>query len=584
VLPAYTTPVPERRPARPRWRVVGVVVAVFAVLCGSAFAYLAVTAPDGAATPEEAVRHLFEAIDQEDAIGVLESLPPSERDVLKEPIVDIVTELQRLGILKPFELDKVPGEDLTVDGLTLAVEPVGSNDDLKAVRVTGGTIRGSTVPAEVPIGDTLRHIVDDDFGEKVEVPASSFSQDLAKGNLRMVTVKEGGGWHVSLFYSIAEAIRGDRTAAPVLGNGPKPVGATTPDGALNELVTAAMNLDLDKVIGMLPPDEMRAVYDYAPLFLPDAKKSIDKNSSGFSGKVNRLDTHVEGEGSVRQVFVTGFDVEVGDTYEKIHATWDGSCVVYDETSTSRYSSETSSGSSGSSSGTTNVTHGEICTDKPSSVTRQGTSTTNDLDLGAFNGLAKDYAVVVVERDGRWFVSPTRTVFDSLLTRLRKTSREDIERWSKELADWTGSSPAYRECQKANPYVSGSLGSSYNRSDYLRRKALDECLKKAGVKPMSSYVDPCYSTYADLGDDPSEDEWDEADDKVRECQDRRYGTSSGTTPGTARSGTIPRYPGSSGTGSVGSGSSGTSIPRSQTSTRGSTIPRSTTTSTDPDSVG
>jgi len=558
------------------------------VLCGSAFAYLAVTAPDGAATPEDAVRHLFEAIDQEDAIGVLESLPPSERDVLKEPVVDIVKELQRLGILKPFDLEKVPGEDLTIEGLTLAVEPVGANDDLKAVKVTGGTIRGKTLPGDVPVGDTLRHIVEDDFGEKIEVPESSFSEDLAKGNIRMVTVKEGGGWHVSLYYSIAEAIRGDRTAPPVLGNGPKPVGAATPDGAVSELVSAAMNLDLEKVIGMLPPDEMRAVYDYAPLFLPDAKKSIDKNSSGFSGKVNRFDTRVEGEGAVRKVFVTGFDIEVGDTYEKIHATWDGSCVVYDESSTSRYSYETSSGSSGSgassssgsSNGPTTQTHGEICTNKPSSVTRQGTSTTNDFDLGAFNGLTGEYAVVVVERDGRWYVSPTRTVFDSLLTSLRKITREDIERWSKQLADWSGSSPAYRECEKANPYPSGSSASSYNRSDYLRRKALNECLKKAGITPMSSYVDPCYTTYDELGDDPTEDEWDEADDEVRACQDKRYGTSSGTTPGTARSGTIPRYPGSSGSGS---GSSGTSIPRSQTTTRGSTIPR-TTTSTDPDSVG
>jgi len=545
----YAAPLDTKR--QPRWRVVGVIIAAFAVLCGSAFAYFAVNAPDGAATPEAAVQKLFDSISNEDAVGVLESLPPSERDVLKQPVVDIVNELQRLGILKPFDLAKVPGEDLTVDGLTLATEPVGTNEDLKAVKVTGGTIKGTTVPSAVPIGDTLRHIIEVDFGEKIEIPEASFSESLASENLRIITIKESGGWHVSLFYSIAEAARGNNGTAPVLGNGPKPVGSSTPEGALTDMINAAIALDLERVITMLPPDEARAVYDYAPLFLPDVKKAAaDIDDEDFHLKLNRLDSRAEGEGSVRKVIVTGFDIEGGSKYDSFHATYDGTCVKADITTTSRFRAVgraiDDEGSTGSSSGPDRVSSStsqvEVCTDKPASVTTNGTSSTMpSFDLGRFNGLSGNFGVIVVERGERWYVSPTRTMFDSVLSALRKTTREDVERWGKEIANLTGSSPAYRECQDANPYESGSTSQSYTRQQYLRQKALSECFEKAGVTPsFGGYVDPCWSTYDELDADASEAEWEAADDEVEDC---RYGPS-GTTPGTARTGTIPPYPGPS----------------------------------------
>jgi hypothetical protein len=543
----YATPAPA---SRPPWRAVGAVIAVFALVAASAFAYLAVNAPDGAASPEAAVQQLFDAIDHEDAVGVLESLPPSERDVLKQPVIDIVNELQRLGILKQFELEQVPGEDLKVEGLTLATEPIGTNDDLKAVKVTGGTISGKTVPAAVPIGDTLRHIVEDDFGEHIDIPEASFSENLAQDDIRIITVKEKGGWHVSLYYSIAEAIRDNKGSPPVLGNGPKPVGSATPEGALSELVAGALDLDLERVISMMPPDEMRAVYDYAPLLLPDANKGAQEvKDSGFHAKVNRLDTRVDGEGEVRKVLVTGFDIEGGDDDATVHGTWDGTCLVVEEA----YASRSSSSGSGSST-SPRTTRTEMCSNKPMVVTRGGTSTTNNIDLGKFNGLSNDYGVVVVERDGRWYVSPTRTLFDAVVTGLRKVSREDIDRWSKQFADMTGSSPAAQRCREENPYSASSSGTSYDRLEYQRTKALKACLQRAGLPDNSgfTYTDPCWAAYDELDDDADERDWDDADDEVQRCHDERYGSTRGTTPpGTASRGTVPRS---------GSSGSGTTVPR------------------------
>ena len=97
---------------------------------------------------------MFGAIDHEDALGVVESLPPSERKVLRDPLVDSTKELQRLGILKSFSLNDVPGADLKVTGLTTSTTTLG--DGVVLVDVTGGTISGTSIPDDVPIGDGLR--------------------------------------------------------------------------------------------------------------------------------------------------------------------------------------------------------------------------------------------------------------------------------------------------------------------------------------------------------------------------------------------------------------------------------------------
>src|SRR5262249_34669564 len=130
-LPGY--PVAARPPGKVPFRALAIVLSAFVVLVGSGFAIFAFARPDGASSPEDAVRQLFDALDQEDAAGVLESLPPSERDVIKQPVLDIVKELQRLGLLSDVPTEHVPGADIEVRDLSLSEEPVGTNTDLKAV-------------------------------------------------------------------------------------------------------------------------------------------------------------------------------------------------------------------------------------------------------------------------------------------------------------------------------------------------------------------------------------------------------------------------------------------------------------------
>jgi hypothetical protein len=419
--------------------VLAVALAALVLLIGSGFAVFAFARPEGASSPEDAVRQLFDALDQEDAVGVLEALPPSERDVIKQPVLDIVTELKRLGLLSDISVEQVPGADLQVRNLSLSEEPVGSNTDLKAVRVLGGTLVSRTVPNAVPIGPTLRAIIEDDFDGKVEIDDQSDTEDLAKSDLRLITVNEGGGWHVSLFYSVAEAARDGKGSAPVRGGGPAPVGSDTPEGAVRGLIDGAAALDLEKVITMLSPDEAGAVYDYAPLFLPEVREAAEKaRSDGFNLEITEVGTSVEGEGDVRKVKLTSFSFKGGEDENHVEGRWDGSCLrgeatftsptydydypAYDPDDPNSYEPPARSNRT-----ETDTTSFDSC-EAPSDESR---STLGGLSV--FGGIETDASIVVVQTEGRWYVSPVRTVFDSMLSSLRRLSPEQLRTWAQEVA-------------------------------------------------------------------------------------------------------------------------------------------------------
>jgi len=97
-----------------------------AIIVAAGVAAVSLAAADGAASPEAAVEELFASLAEEDVVGVLEALPPGEREVIREPVVGVVSELQRLGVMSSFDLRDVPGFDLQVDDLQLSSTPLGN--------------------------------------------------------------------------------------------------------------------------------------------------------------------------------------------------------------------------------------------------------------------------------------------------------------------------------------------------------------------------------------------------------------------------------------------------------------------------
>jgi hypothetical protein len=206
------------------------------------------------------------------------------------------------------------------------------------------------------------------------------------------------------------------------------------------LVDAALDADAGRAIAMTDPEEMRALYDYAPLFLPDVARSAQgaRDEDDFAVKVDRLDTSVDGDGSVRRIRITGFDVTLGSQDDNVHMVYDGTC--YDVTTTysssfefGSYDPETGDYTSTPSTGAPEVDHEHVCAGDPSSESSDGPDSSGDASL--FGGLgmfgsasAQPFAVTVTEVDGRWYVSPVRTILDSVVEGLRALQPDDVQTW------------------------------------------------------------------------------------------------------------------------------------------------------------
>lgn len=380
--PAYVGTDPPSRGGR--LRVGAVAVGVVAVLAAGVFAAVALSGKDGSASPEEAVERLFEAVSDEDVLGILEALPPAERSALRPGLEDVTGELRRLGILSDdVDLESVGGVDLEIEGVELAAEELG--EGVTAVRLTGGTLTTSTEPEQLPLGSALRNLFEGPEGSDLEEGGGTHA--LGDDGPVLVTVQEDGGWHVSLFYSVAEAFRGDAgEAVPTFGQGVEPAGADSPEDVVRQVAEAAVALDARRLVALTPPGEMGALHDYAPLFLDQA----DQAEAPFEVRIDRLDLEPEVDGDVARVRLTGFAASVGSPdMGNFSVSYDGDCMVF-------------------------VADGVEERTCASDMAQTGAPVSSELVLST------------VRHDDQWYLSPTRTVFEQLLGTLRALEPEDVE--------------------------------------------------------------------------------------------------------------------------------------------------------------
>jgi hypothetical protein len=382
-------------------------LAVVAVIITAAFGFSALSGSgDGAGSPEEAVKSLFSAMADEDAIGVLESFAPAERSVLRPTVEGLNDQFARLGIINKVDLGHVPGFDITVDGLRVSSTEVASG--ISRVQLDGGTIGIATQPDRVPVGDVLKALIEANGGEAT-VQENSDSATLGESpDEFLVAVKEGGGWFVSYAFTIAEQARNAAGAdMPSEADAVVATGSTTPEGAVRDLLDALAALDVRGVIAMLPPDEMRALQRYAPLFLADAEDAIAqfKDESGFKIEISNLDLQTSDADGGQLVTLRGgqigFDI-------------DGGHVEFN---------------SGDGCVTVTPPPGEGEEDRL--CAKDIGESTPELASGPFGELASRFAdaatgLVVVERDGKWFVSPLRTTSNLIFTLLGTVQRSDLE--------------------------------------------------------------------------------------------------------------------------------------------------------------
>ena len=89
-------------------------------------------------------------------------------------------------------------------------------------------------------------------------------------------MEEDGRWYLSLFYTSAESAREEAGDEDIPEEGVTPDGGDSPEAAMDAILDAVEDLDLEAMIAALDPDEMQALQRYAPLFLDDAQAELDE--------------------------------------------------------------------------------------------------------------------------------------------------------------------------------------------------------------------------------------------------------------------------------------------------------------------
>ncbi len=390
---------------------------------GTAFAVTQLGS-SGPETAEDAVADLIDAAGDEDLVGLLAALDPGERDTLRGPVEDIFGELERLEVLDDsFDLGSVAGIDFEFADVTYRTEPV--RDGLTRVYLTGGTVTSSIDTDELPIGDFVKDTVDR-FGGEIsgfqESDTTSIHQD---GNDEVFLVAREGddGWRVSIGYTIAELARLD-AGQPLLAAGIQPVGADSPEAAVEGMVDALVQLDMRDAIARLSPNEFAALHDYADLFLADAEAEIDEFRDEFDVTVDELSLRSDVSGDTASVFVDSVAVTVRADGEQFSASFADDCFTIE----GDMESLDLEGSP--------FEDGPVCSEDLEDFSNEMFDDFGyDLgDEGGSNGERIEFpqidtpeiGITTQRVDGEWFVAPIATGLDAMVSGLEVLERSHLD--------------------------------------------------------------------------------------------------------------------------------------------------------------
>lgn len=432
---------PEPAPDGGRRRATLTALAGLAAAGAVAFGVASLGASDGAASPEAAVEAFFAAVDAEDAIGLVESLDPTEREILRTSLEQTQAEAEEIEVLDPaLDLRDVRGVEFEVADLTMRASPLA--EGVEAVDLTGGTVSAAADLDRLPLGSVVRDVIDrsadgEDW-ERIEGPDDG---RIDLDGVRIVTVQRDGGWHVSLLHSGAEAIRADLDSDhpyPSPDEAIAPVGAESPEAAVREGIEAAVTGDIARLVELAPPGEGEVLHTYGPILVAEAESSWGRD--GLDNEVTEL------------------ELEVTDRP-------DGRALVSAERLVVTFPSDTS---------TQTVTHEDDCTSWEYTYSEeylaeieaeygveeaawyreeQGYFADRDRWCESFAGrrqaqfpfgvLVEPWAstIVVEQHDGQWYVSPTRSILESTVDPFRGLGADEMRRTARSIGgEWAYAQP------------------------------------------------------------------------------------------------------------------------------------------------
>lgn len=384
----------EEAPASRRLALrVGLALGIAGMLAGGLyFARSFGSSTSGGATPTAAVARFFDALAEEDAIGVLETVAPAERRLLVDPLQAITKELSRLRILGPnASLADVNGLELEFFGLGFKEEEL--TPGITAVVVEEGRVRSRFDPRGGLLGTFVTKLMEAD-----SLRAGQAALNFADEDVTVATVKDGAEWYVSIGYTVAENVRRESgSVLPRFGQGVA-VGAPTPEKAVEELLRAAAGLEMSRLLQLAPPGEAAALHDYAQLFITELGVAAHEARGFFTAEVTDVDlSSKETAPGVATVEVEriGFNYEIPDFGLRIE--YDGECTVL------RFEGE-----------------------RPERICEGGAGPAMPFYLPFEEFPKADVGFVVVEERGEWFVSPIRTLLQGALAYLKATDLGELD--------------------------------------------------------------------------------------------------------------------------------------------------------------
>jgi hypothetical protein len=380
-------------------------VAVVAALVAGTFAVVNLAGADGN-DPTDPVREMFAAAEERDILGILEQVDPGERDAVRGPLQGIVDELNRLDVFEDASLEEFTGYELEVEDLEMEATEVRGG--LQAVRITSGTTTQRFDADDLPLGGFVRELVGGDLDSTSEGMSELAAED---DEAPIVVVERGGRWYVSFGYSIAEgARRSDGRSIEELGDGVDPDGADSPEDAVREFMLAVADLDPRRLIELLPPNELGAVQDYAGMFVEEAEGLGAFARRAVKLDISTLDLDADTDGSHALVKVE--ELEFTAEGEGFAVSLQDGCFTYE---------------------VPGVEPDEVCEgDEPSEAMPFG-----DMEVPDFSFVEKSLEVgfVATRVDGKWFVSPIRTILENVVAALRLVEPYDLDKgvdWLEEL--------------------------------------------------------------------------------------------------------------------------------------------------------
>lgn len=389
-LSAANAPTGATRP--PAARMIPLWSAIVALLAGSFYGMVTLGSGDGAASGEEAVRKLFTAIADEDVLGALGAIVPAERDAAVGGLQDMVSEAKRLDLLDDdASLSGIRGVDIEFADLDFTAEALAPG--FETVRLEGGNVSSSVTPRRLPIGEFVEEMIGDDLPDETTSVTEPLRDEAEP--LELVAREIEGRWYVSVGYTVAELARKDSGhGLPEFGRGVAPQGADTPEAAVDSLVRAALGLDVERLISLVSPGEAGALQDYAPLFLEDAKAAASDARATFTGEVTKLDLGVDRDGNRARVTVKQFAVDVTIDGERGAMAYDGDCVTV--------------------------------TPPPPEEEERFCAEDAQEALPIPAERVPKLTIAVVREGDKWYVSPTRTWLDLMVSYLEALDRESLD--------------------------------------------------------------------------------------------------------------------------------------------------------------